>query len=165
MTRPHRFVVFTDREYAFAEGVEQRRLSTESPTWACMIEPFQIDGPLIVTGLDTVIVGNIDELADYCDAADRIALPRSPGKDYACNAIALVPAGKTGIYSGWSGENDMDWLRAQPHAFIDDMFPGWVQSYKCDVRPNGLGEARVVYMHGRPKQSELMHLNWVKENW
>lgn len=159
---PHRFVALTDRPYQL--DCDQELLSTDKPDWSCMIEPFRIEGPLIVVGLDTVIVGNIDPLAEWCFRRDRIGLPRSPGKDYACNAIALVPAGYKQVFMSWSGENDMEWLRTFPHDLIDDDFPGWVSSYKCDVRPNGLGASRVVYMHGRPKMHEMAE-PWVREHW
>lgn len=166
LTIPHRFVALTDREYEFGAGVEQERLSTEEPTWAAMIEPFRIEGPLIVVGLDTVICGNIDHLATWCLVGDRIALPRSPGKDYACNGIAFVPAGFRSVYEDWDGiTNDMEWLRTRPHILIDKMHPGDVVSYKCDVRPNGLGGASIVYMHGRPKMDDLGGEDWVKEHW
>jgi hypothetical protein len=165
LTIPFRFVVLTDREYEFAEGIEQERLSTDVPDWSSMIEPFRIEGPLIVAGLDTIIVRNIDRFAHWCRTGDKIALPRSPGKDYACNGVAFVPAGFTGVYRDWRGENDMEWLRKQPHIFIDDHWPGAVVSYKCDVRLNGLGDARVCYFHGSPKMSELLDLPWVSENW
>ena len=161
LTIPHRFVALTDRRYDL--DVDQELLSTDQPDWSCMIEPFRIDGPLIVVGLDTVIVGNIDPLAELC-FGDRLMLPRSPGKDYACNAIAFVPKGHKDIFMSWSGENDMEWLRTFPHDFIDDRFPGWVSSYKCDVRPNGLGESRVVYFHGDPKPHQLGE-PWVKDHW
>jgi hypothetical protein len=167
LTIPHRFVVLTDRHYVgFDPEVTQERLSTDCPDWASMIEPFRIEGPLIVAGLDTVICGNIDHLATWCLVGDRIALPRSPGKDYACNGIAFVPAGYRSVYEDWDGvRNDMEWLRTQPHVLIDKLYGSAVVSYKCDVRPNGLGDARVVYFHGRPKTDSLLHLDWVREHW
>jgi hypothetical protein len=166
LTEPFRFVVLTDREYEFADGVEQERLGTEEPDWSSMIEPFRIEGPLIVAGLDTIITGNLDRFAHWCRTADRLALPRSPGKPYACNAIALVPKGKTDIYVRWTGQNDMEWLRLQDHVLIDDVWGAdQVVSFKQHVRPKGLGRARVVYWHGSPKMHELLHLDWVRENW
>lgn len=165
LTAPHRFVVLTDREYQFEDGVEQERLGTDEPTWASMIEPFRIDGPLIVMGLDTIITGNIDRFAHWCGHADRIGLPRSPGKPYACNGVALVPAGKTDIYARWNGENDMEWLRAQEHTLIDDIWPEQVVSYKQYVRPRGLRKARIVYFHGSPKMADLLDEEWVREHW
>jgi len=165
LTIPHRFVVLTDKEYEFAEGVEQERLSTVEPDWSCMIEPFRIEGPLIVVGLDTIIRSNIDHLARWCEKADRIALPRSPGKDYACNGVALVPAGQRRIYDDWAGENDMEWVRTFPHVFIDDLWPEQVVSFKQYVRPKGPRQSRIVYFHGSPKPDELTHVHWVGAHW
>lgn len=165
LTVPFRFVVLTDKEYQFSEGVEQERLSTTEPGWECMIEPLRIEGPLIVTGLDTIVRDNLDHMARWCETADRIALPRSPGKDYACNGVALVPKGQTGIYATWAGENDMEWLRNFPHVFIDEIWPEQVVSYKQYVRPRGLKRSRIVYFHGFPKMQNLLDLHWVRENW
>lgn len=167
LTFKHRFVVLTDRHYdGFDADITQERLSTETPDWASMIEPFRIEGPLIVVGLDTVITGNIDHLAAWALVGDRIALPRSPGKDYACNGVAFVPEGFRSVYEDWDGvTNDMEWLRQQKHMLIDKMHPGAVVSYKCDVRPNGLEDARIVYFHGEPKMDSIQHLEWVREHW
>lgn len=165
LTEPFRFVVLTDKEYTFTKGIEQERLSTTEPGWECMIEPFRIDGPLIVVGLDTIIRGNIDRFAHWCRTADKIALPRSPGKPYACNGVALVPAGKTDVYASWNGENDMEWLRTFPHAFIDDIWPEQVVSFKQYARPKGPRRSRIVYFHGSPKMHDVLDLPWVKEHW
>lgn len=165
LTYPHRFVVLTDQEYEFAAGVEQERLSTSEPTWASMIEPFRIEGPLIVMGLDTIVRSNIDHLARWCEGAKTIALPRSPGKPYACNGVALVPRGQTGVYERWNGENDMEWLREQPHVFIDDLWPEQVVSFKQYARPRGPRGSRIVYFHGAPKMHDVLDLEWVRDHW
>lgn len=166
LTTPHRFVVLTDKPYEFADGVEQERLSTDEPDWSSMIEPLRIEGPLIVAGLDTIVLRNIDRFAHWCGHADKIALPRSPGKEYACNGIALVPKGKTDIHARWSGENDMEWLRLQDHILIDDIWGAdQVVSYKQYVRPRGVRKSRIVYFHGTPKPDELTDLDWVRDNW
>lgn len=166
LTVPHRFVVLTDKPYDFAKGIEQERLSSTEPDWSSMVEPFRIEGPLIVAGLDTIIRDNIDHLAHWCETATCIALPKSPNKPYACNAIALVPAGCTDIHARWRGENDMEWLRAQEHVLIDALWPEQVVSFKCYVRPHGLGDARVIYFHGDPKPDMLRRsLAWVREHW
>jgi hypothetical protein len=166
VTRPFRFVVFTDRKRRFVEpAIEQQRLTAEEPDYGCCIEPFSLGVPSIIVGLDTVVTGNIDHLADYCLTGDNLALPRSPGKDFACNGVALVPAGHRYIFDNWRGENDMVWLRRQPHVFIEDLFgPGQVVSYKCHVRPNGLGDAKVVFFHGPPKMDSLSD-PWIVRNW
>lgn len=165
LTVEHKFIVLTDKEYQFTPGVEQELLSTDEPTWHSMIEPFRIEGPLIVAGLDTIIRDKIDHMARWCETADRIALPKSPGKPYACNAIVLVPKGQTGIYERWRGENDMEWLRLQPHVFIDSLWPEQVVSYKQYVRPRGVRQSRIIYWHGSPKMHELLDKQWVRESW
>jgi hypothetical protein len=165
LTQPFRFVVFTDRDYAFKADIVQLQLGRRPPDYGSMIEPFKLDEPTIVVGLDTIVVGNIDHLADYCLTGDKLALPISPGKTYACNGVALVPKGQSAIFTEWRGENDMEWLRMQPHGFIDAKWPGHVVSYKLSVRPNGLGDARIVYFHGEPKAPSLMGEGWVAENW
>ena len=57
-------------------------------------------------------------------------------------------------------------MRLQPHIFIEEKFPGQVLSYKAHVAKQGLSSAaRIVYLHGKPKQPDLMHLEWVSKNW
>ena len=165
LTRPFRFVVFTDRPRTFAEpGIEQAALTAEVPDYGCCIEPFALGVPSIIVGLDTVVTGNIDHLVEYCLNEKALALPRSPGKEFACNGVALVPAGHRHVFDNWRGENDMEWLRRQPHVFIDDLWPGQVNSYKCHIRPMGLGDTRIAYFHGPPKMDSLNE-PWIQTNW
>lgn len=163
---PFRFVVFTDRYRHFSSGIDQERLLAAEPDYGSFTEPYRLNMPMILTGLDTVITGNIDHLAAHCVIADRVALPRDPfAPARACNGVALVPAGRRQIFDDWRGENDMEWMRAQPHRFIDDLFPGQVVSYKGHVRQAGLGDARIVYFHGQEKPHQLQGLDWLDRNW
>lgn len=167
LSRPFRFVVFTDRARTFAAGIEQEPLAAKNPDYGCLTEPYRLDEPMILVGLDTVVVKNIDHFADYCLSAEKVALPRNPYKlEQSINAVALVPAGQRRIYDEWRGENDMDWMRKQDTAFIDDFWPGQVVSLKAHrIRDVGLGEARIVYFHGHPKPPKLLHLDWIKQHW
>lgn len=167
LTRPFRFICFTDKSREFSEEIFQLRLKTAQPDYGCFIEPFRLNVPMILVGLDTIVVGNIDHMADYCLSETMMALPRNPYQpDQSINGVALVPAGNRGIFDGWSGENDMEWLRRFPNKWIDDLFSGQVLSLKAHkVRDVGPKEARIVYMHGNPKQNELLHLGWVREHW
>lgn len=170
LTRPFRFVCFTERERTFSEPIGQERFSMPHPSYAAGIEIYRIEGPMIIVGLDTVIVGNIDHLADWCEASDVLGLPRDPYRPaIACNGVALVPPGKTHIAEQRTGEVDMVWLRRYPHAFIDDLWPGQVLSYKVHMRDRGLTEppadARIVYFHGKPKQPDLADADWIGEHW
>ncbi len=166
LNRLFRFVLFTDRERRLPAHIEQVRLKTRQPDYSTCIEPYRFGVPMILVGLDTIVTGNIDHLADYCLAADAIALPRDPyAPQRACNGVALVPEGQQGVWRNWRGENDMDWMRQQDHVFIDDVFPGQVVSYKGQVRDRGLGDARIVYFHGQEKPHQLPDVPWIQENW
>jgi hypothetical protein len=168
LTVPFEFVLFTDnRLRSFSEPVYQELLSARHPDYGCLIEPFKLEGPLIVCGLDTVILGNIDHFAEYCESSDALALPRDPYKpEQSINPIVLAPKGHRAVYQQWNGENDMAWLRRFPWCPIDGLWPGQVLSLKAhDVRRKGTQSARIVYFHGEPKPPSLMHLDWVREHW
>lgn len=167
LTRPFRFVCFTDRPRSFVvPAIAQEPLLSGEPTYGTCIEPYRLGVPMILAGLDTIVTGNVDDLAAYCEAAPLIALPRDPFMpSRACNGVALVPGEQGHVYEDWRGENDMEWMRVQPHAFIDDLFPGEVVSYKGTARQSGLGGARIVYFHGAEKPHELAGVDWVREHW
>lgn len=168
LKQPFRFVLFTDRERRLPAHIEQVRMKSKKPDYSSCIEPYRFEVPMILVGLDTVVTGSIDHLADYCLNADTIALPRDPFfPARACNGVALIPEGQQHVWRNHRGENDMEWMRAQNHVFIDDRFPGQVVSFKGHVRDHGLGDARIVYFHGNDKPHELTgaHAQWVREHW
>lgn len=167
LTVPHRFVCFTDRPRTFDPGIEQVAMTASTPDYGSFTEPYRLNVPMILAGLDTVVVANIDRMAAYCVEGDRIALPRDPYQpDRVINPVALVPAGHRAVWDDWRGENDMVWLRSRDTVFLDDLFPDEVLSLKFhDVRRKGLQGARIVYMHGQHKPHQLMHLPWVREHW
>jgi hypothetical protein len=170
LTRPFRFVVWTDRDRAFAEpAIEQRRITTAKPSYPDCVQPYEAsdEAPMILMGLDTMVVGDIDALADYCETGELLALPRDPyHPDRACNGVALIPAGHGFVWNEWNrSTDDMTRCREVEHVLIDDLFPGWVRSYKGAVKLFGLGDARVVYFHGEEKPEQLGRVSWVREHW
>lgn len=168
LTRPFRFVCLTDKARVFAHPqIEQDRFSAALPTYSDGYELYKIEGPLIVLGLDTVIVGNIDHFAAWCEGADRLGLPRHPGNaSLACNGVVFAPADHHHVVSEWRGEDDMETVCKHPHMIIDDEWPGQVISFKGAGQPSTLSnDVRIVYFHGRPKMHELAHIPWVQEHW
>lgn len=177
LTLPFRFVVITDRPRPLSAGIAQEFFSRRArPDYSFFTEPYRLNQPMILVGLDTIITGSIDHLARWCLEGDRIALCRDPKSvslkgqgypDQSINGVALVPAGWRCVYDEWHGENDMQHLRRYPWACIDDKWPGQVVSYKLRIRPDGerLGDARIVYFHGAPKPDALSHIEWVREHW
>jgi hypothetical protein len=167
LTIPHRFVVFTDRDRRFSRGIYQERLTADEPDYGSFTEPYRLNEPMILVGLDTLIIRNIDNLSHYCLTADKIALPRDPYQpDRSINGVALVPAGQRRIWDEWDGSDDMTWLRKQDTAFMDDLFPGAARSFKAhDVRRKGTQGAQVVYFHGFPKPNDLINDKMVRKHW
>lgn len=165
LTRPFRFVCYTERQRPAYPGIHYVVNLPEHPTYSDCIAPYEIDGPMILVGLDTVICGNIDHLADWCETADRIALPRDPYKpSRACNGVALIPPGWTRIASDPRAADDMTHVRQYPHHFIDDLWPAQVVSWKGHVEKHGCREARIIYFHGDRKPHQLGH-EVIREHW
>jgi len=167
LTLPFRFVCFTDRDRYFDGPIEQERLEAKVPHYGCLIEPFKLNEPMMICGLDTVILQNVDHMARYCLEGERIAVPRHPSlPGVTINPIVFVPRGHRRVFDEWRGENDMEWIGRQDPLHTDTMWPGEILSLKLhDVRRKGTQGARIVYFHGDPKPPSLMHLGWVKENW
>jgi hypothetical protein len=168
LTMPFVFWLFTDRNRPLPREIKQFPI-TGLKSYCALIEPFQYDGPMILTGLDTVITGNIDDLAEYCmDERHQVGLPRDPFfPQTICNGVALIPPGKQHFFSEWDRvQNDMDYLRARSDVTVlDDWFPGRVVSYKGHAKDYGPDGAGIVYFHGREKPHELLDVEWVQEAW
>ena len=166
---PFEFICVTDREREFKEDIKQVMFKDPENCgyWSC-IECFQWDGPAIIMGLDTVITGNITELARYALTPGKLmAMPIDPNftnPPIACNGVTLLPPGYEEIYLTHNGENDMEWQREFPHVFIDDVFPWKVKSYKKHVKKRGLGRCSIVYFHGKEKPHEIDE-EFVREHW
>jgi hypothetical protein len=171
LTIPFRFVCFTDRERSFDGPVEQQRLATKVPHYGCLIEPFRLNEPTMICGLDMVVVRNIDQFAAYCLDADKPALvghPTNKAKWGFINPIVFTPQGFGWLYDEWNGENDMDYLRRRPFNDAQDLWPGQLLSLKLNKVVLGSTpppEARIIYMHGRQKPHELGNCGWIKQHW
>jgi len=167
LSTPFRFVCFTERPRTFCEEIEQERLAASEPSYGSCIEPYRLNEPMILVGLDTIVVGNCDHLAAYCIGADKIAVPRDPFfPDKVCNGVALVPGGNARIWREFPGGNDMEWIRKQDVNVIDDRFPGAVVSYKGHTKKHGLEETTaIVYFHGEDKPHQLPHVGWIARHW
>lgn len=166
LTRPFEFFLFTDRQRELKRPITQVQLERRPIGYGSVIESFRLARPSIIVGLDTVVTGNCDAMADYCMTGKVMLLPRDPFfPQQACNGVALVPAGYGRVHAEWTGQNDMEWCRAFPHDLIETRFPGQVESYKGRVRDRGLGDCRIVYFHGKQKPHELPECEWVREHW
>lgn len=168
LTRPFRFVCFVDYPRAFDEvAIDQEILEAAEPGYGCMIEPFKLNEPTIIVGLDTIVLKNIDHMAGYCLSGREIAVPQHPSRpDVTINPLVFVPKGHRRIFDEWRGENDMGWLARQKPAITDTMWPGQILSLKLhDIRRKGTQGAHIIYFHGVPKPDQMINVGWVKQNW
>jgi hypothetical protein len=172
LTVPFRFVCFTDRDRRFSGPIHQERLATEVPHYGCLIEPYKLNEPTIICGLDMVVVRNVDHFARYCWTSDKPALvghPTNKDKFGFINPVVFVPAGWRSVYEEWRGENDMDYLKFRAD-FNDanEIWPGQLLSLKLNnvilgaMPPPG---ARIIYFHGKKKPHELDNCGWIKQHW
>jgi hypothetical protein len=166
---PFRFVCFTDRAREFKEPIAQERLETAEPTYGCLIEPFKLNEPTMICGLDMVVLDKLDHMARYCIDAKRIAAPLHPTAAWRgfLNPIVFVPAGHRRVFEEWRGENDMEWITKQDPIDTETMWPGQIWSWKLhDMRVRGQQRARICYFHGNPKMNKVsQHTHWVKQAW
>lgn len=171
LTLPFRFVCFTDTPRTFAEPILQEPIEGE-PNYSAVLQPFKLNEPMILVGLDTIVVGNCDHLAAYAIGGGKLAVPRDPFfPQTVCNGVTLAPGGHAWVWNDRpSDKTDMDWIREiwqrGDAAVIDDLFPGQVVSFKGDVKKNGLSdETRIVYFHGVDKPHQLPHVGWIARHW
>lgn len=168
------FVVFTDKLREYKEPIIQKLLDGDNHGYGDCIQPYMMDVPMILVGLDTIVCGNIDHLVEHCFLTDKIALPLDPyKKSRVCNGVGLVPGGmKHEYYDGfkdWEEETnppdaDMEWLRTKEVDILDDLFPGEIISFKGDALKNGWDGAKIVYFHGDQKPHQISN-RLVREHW
>lgn len=175
---PHRFVCLSDD--ARAPGYIP--LKQDWPGWWAVIEMFRIKGPVIATGLDTVIINSIDRLG-------KLALTCPETSFYMCrpqsgairrgtkwsSGIMIWNGDWSGIYSDFSvrlipkfiGEQEYSssWLMnvGANIRVLQDCFSGIV-SYKNDCQAGLPAKTKVVLFHGKPRPKDVKDL-WVKDNW
>lgn len=165
---PYRCVLYTDRRREIPANIEQVvQPDLGVNGYGDCIRPFEMNVPMVLVGLDTLIIGTIDKMAQWClDNPGKLALPKHPYEDWSINGVTLWGGGNPAIFRDWRGENDMDWIRAFPHERIDDLWPGKVVSYRAHMRGKTLPKSpRIVYFHGELKPPDLLDKPLIRDNW
>ncbi len=168
-----KFIVFTDNlTEKYADGIEVRMLPfPDLIGWwqkcSLFIPSLFSDGDRVVwMDLDTIILGNIRDIAEY---RGDFAILRDPffPQHHGSAVMAWKPGYLDHIWTTWDKggrpqfdpRGDQRWIETmQPKAdFWQDMFPGIFLSYKAHIRPIGYvpERTRVVIFHGKPKPHEL----------
>jgi hypothetical protein len=174
-SQPLEFICLTDLEdtpESLSPDIRIYSLLHGWPGWWSLMEWYNIPGPAIAVGLDTVFVGDVSPLFDHLSEHPKAVIGMSdvyePGKlqtslmawggDVRWIYEKFLKDGPEKIRAEHRG--DQEWLRSIGLAvtFIQGILPGFVVSYKADL---GRGKvpppdsAAVVVFHGRPRPHEV----------
>lgn len=171
LTLPHRFVCLSDVEI---KGVETIPLRHKWPGWWSKMELFANFDRALYLDLDTVLVGNIDEIAANEDRGIAVlrnlsspTLPRiGSGVMQWCGdylhlykAFLCDPQGYMAEYvrSGKWGDQGFIQDHLSKWDYLQDRHPGAIVSYKFGMKAHGDPPpgCRIVCFHGKPKPHEV----------
>jgi hypothetical protein len=171
----HKFVCLSDVD------VPCSRLPLEHdwPGWWSKIELFRLPPPVLFFDLDTLIIGNINELTNFegfvmlrdfyqSKRMQSAVMAWNTGSGAAAiyDKFAKEPQHYIGKYKG----GDQDFIsEVMPDAHCwQDMIPGQIVSYKVHIRKsqrngefgdgNIPNNARVICLHGQPKFDAIPEL-------
>lgn len=167
LVAPHNFVCLTDIEIP---GVACLHLTGMAPGWwskMWLLAPGLLHGRVLYFDLDTVIVGDLSDLASYGGAFGLIGDFYRP--QFAQTGIMAWDADGEWPAKLWQAYNPAVHAGTESQAALvrgvvgshadrlDRLYPGAIVSYKVHVRPQRRvpDGARVVCLHGKPRPSEV----------
>jgi hypothetical protein len=185
LLRAFDFVCFTDDPSGLDDGIQARPMPVgDIPGWwnkLALFKPgvFPAGERVLFLDLDTLIVGSLDEIAEY---KGQFAILRDfyfpqqigPG------VMLWEPSAYTAsIWQEWDNNGrpaehewgDLWWINsldqghfAQRTDKLQDLFPGRFVSYKTHCRARLPADASVVCFHGEPRPHQIRD-GWVREAW
>jgi len=152
----HRFVCFSDIDVP----CERIPLTRNLPGWWSKLEIFTLHGPCLYFDLDTVITGDLTEIAHHPHAftmlSDFYVLEKPASGVMAWHGdyqSILDDYDRNKIYPGHGDQGYID-TQVIPDRF-QDLFPDQIVSRKVTQTRNG--NERVVCFHGEPRPRDV---NW-----
>ena len=181
LSLPYRFICFTDDDAGLLPDIVARplphpgliglmnKLALFNPT------AFEFGERILWLDLDTIISGNIDEIASYAGKFAMIEDLYFPGR--IASGVMAWQAGvewKSGapIWESYADAGypnieggDQVWIEAcRPRVdILQDLYPGQIASYKasgCQLAP----QTRIVCFHGHPRPHHIS-AGWVPSLW
>jgi hypothetical protein len=146
------------------------------PRWWAKLELFRpglFTGPVLYLDLDTVVVGDLGDLARYAGAfamlssfyrpllAQSGVMAWNPGPETAALWETFSEAPDWWMRH-YYGDGDFLHAHAKPER-LQELFPGQIVSYKKHARQGPPDGARVVCFHGQPRPHEAP--GWVAATW
>lgn len=177
--RDHRFICLTDMRVPCSYVP----LDMNWPGWWSKIELFRLPPPVLYFDLDTLICGDLDDIADAALTAPQLVMLEDfyrPGHS-GSGVMAWSNSDQAiGLYRRFVADPDLYITRhraggdqeyieanAKPIDAWQSALPGQFVSYKQHVRKTRVipDDARVVCLHGKPKFADMPEGDPVKEKW
>lgn len=148
------FVCLVDRPYSLPEAIKQVPLIRPRHDYFDLLQVFRLPGQVLFCGLDTVVTGDPSPLLL---SESRLALLEDVYRDEWSTSVMLFSR-QAHIWEAFSrhgpgrARTEQEWLsdRIAPDR-IQSLYPGLVKSWKAEVQSEGIGDARLVYFHGKVK--------------
>jgi hypothetical protein len=174
----YRFVCLSD----VAVPCERIPLEHDWPGWWSKIELFKLQGPVLFFDLDTVIVGDLEEIAGFARTIDFMMLRDFYAADhFGSGVMSWFGTDRTrDLYKIFAKDPEANIAarrtRMGDQAYIEETFArkiwAWqdfvgdqIVSYKVHCR-NGIPlNARVVCLHGPPKFADMPVNDPVRRAW
>lgn len=182
LARPHRFVCLSD----CGVPCERIPLRHDWPGWWAKLEAFRPDilgGSALFLDLDTLVVGDLEPLAQEIERSAFIALRDFYRPDgLGSGVMAWRDQGKVSNLYRLFAEDAAEWMARLgargDQGFLEEIgwgawttrlqaaLPGFAVSYKADRCDKGvpLG-AGLLCFHGKPKQADFPADHWIRKAW
>ena len=177
---PHTFICMTDMPIG-SEFVQEIPLAHEWPGWWSMIEMFRIEGPVVASGLDMIVLDSINRLGELAIACPKniFYMARPQSKPYNkgerwCSGFQIWNGDWSWLYTEFDPDTHIEFFdkeqRYTAHKLhcrkieiraVQDYFDGYY-SYRNHCRRGAPKNARVVLFHGHPRPSQCKE-KWVRE--
>lgn len=175
-TVPYRFLCLTD--FAGADKwFPSQPLEFNYPGWWSCVELWKLKGPVIVAGLDTLIMGNIDRLFHFaCSLKEnQFGLLDSPFHfGEFVNGIQVWNGDFSWLLKNFDFEKIQAKYRGDENYLIDSLYQKNIEivsinenfdgiyNYKMDyLKKKIVGDPKILYFHGKPRPWNVINL-WRK---
>lgn len=174
LDQPFEFACLSDRSL----GVQWEKLEHNWRGWWSKIELFRpglFRGPVVYFDLDTLILGDVSDLASYRGPFAMLSDFYAP-KMAASGVMAWTPGLHTeAIYHAFvkqssqghvpNGRSDYWYAKNAPKPErLQDLFPGQIVSFKAHAKAGAPAGARVLCFHGKPRPNDPA-AGWAHQAW
>lgn len=156
-------------------------LESDLPGWWSLMEMFRFFGPHILTGLDTILLGDLDPYLKFAENAPNnvmFGIRNFYKLQNWASGVTLWNGDWRWLYKACNNQSrrgfrgDQDFIESYVQkrtgvelGFLDDHIPGIV-SFKAHVLKRGLKpEDRICCFHGKPRPWDVADQHqWIQEN-